>query len=305
MKTIFFAVLSLIIALPAYAQEKTAGVKELSDRLDAFEGALKDVQKKLSNNYVGKAKMKIESVDNIDALVMLLQEIEQRVQELTGESEQLRFDMESLNKTAETLRADMNLRFAAVEEKEKKLDERLSAIENAINKAKEEQEKAERARVAAEKKKKAEAAAKVKAEKQRKEKLKADFGDKKPKELYDEALAQLNKKEYKDAIAKFAAFLELHPKNDLAGNAQYWMGEGYYAQGLYEKAAVAFADGYKNHTNSPKAPDLLFKLGMTMARLKKKEEACVAFDSFEKTYPKMSEAMKKQITAETKKLSCK
>lgn len=308
MKVFLAFFLSFFFLIPsAFAenkiQEKEQEIKELSERLDTFDNALKDVQKKLSNYHVGR--MKIENVNNIDGLVMLLQEIEQRVQELTGESEQWRFRLESIESSMETLKADYELRFKTMEEQNKAVSDRLTVIETQINKAKEEKKKAEQAKIVAEKKRKEKVAAAAKAEKARKEKIKADYGSKKPKELYDEALTQLNKKEYKGAREKFNAFLELYPKNDLAGNAQYWLGESYYAQGLYDKAVVAFADGYKNYSSGAKAPDLLFKLGITMARLKKTKEACVAFESFEKTYPKVSSVLKKQIVAEKKKLECK
>ena len=31
----------------------------------------------------------------------------------------------------------------------------------------------------------------------------------------------------------------------MAGNAQYWLGETYYARGKYMEAASTFAEGYK------------------------------------------------------------
>ena len=50
--------------------------------------------------------------------------------------------------------------------------------------------------------------------------------------------------------------------------------------------------------------DNLFKLGVTMARLNKKDEACIAFKNFAKEYPKVSDSMKKRLEKEVQKLSC-
>ena len=73
---------------------------------------------------------------------------------------------------------------------------------------------------------------------------------------------------------------------------------------MYSKAAVAFAEGFQNYRDSQKAPDNLFKLGVTMAKLKKKDEACIAFKNFTKEYPKVSDSMKKRLETEVQKLSC-
>ena len=283
------------IVLTAQAQT----TQELSSRLDDLENALKSVQKKLSENYIGRPKL--NKIDNVDALIMHLQEIQMHIETVTNDVETLRFEISALKKETEKINADTTMRFKELEGKLAKTDERAAAAEAVILKAQEEKLAQERA-LAKEKEKEA---ARIQAEKNRQNKLKKDYGAKKPKTLYNEALEALNKKEYVKAQKMFAAFLELHPQNELAGNAQYWQGESYYAQGKFETAAVSFADGYKNYKNSAKAPDLLFKLGMTLARLKKKSEACVAFDSFSKQYPKVSEAMKKQLETETKKLSCK
>ena len=127
----------------------------------------------------------------------------------------------------------------------------------------------------------------------------------KPNELYKSAFSALKKNDYKNAERRFEAFTILFPKHNLAGNAQYWMGESFYARGNYEQAAIAFADGFKMFRNSQKAPDNLLKLGLTMARLNKKKEACIAFKTFSKEYPKVSDAMKKRLEKEAQKVGCK
>ena len=67
--------------------------------------------------------------------------------------------------------------------------------------------------------------------------------------------------------AGFKAFVQRNPQHVLAGNAQYWLGETYYARRDYQNAMVAFAEGYKAYKTSPKGPDNLLKLGVTLAVL--------------------------------------
>ncbi len=69
----------------------------------------------------------------------------------------------------------------------------------------------------------------------------------------------------------FETFLQSNPKHVLAGNAQYWLGESYYARKDYQNAMTAFAEGYKNYKTSPKGPDNLLKLGLTLAVMRPQE----------------------------------
>ena len=39
--------------------------------------------------------------------------------------------------------------------------------------------------------------------------------------------------DYPAAEAAFKEFVEAHPKDPMAGNAQYWLGETYYPQPLH------------------------------------------------------------------------
>ncbi|MBR4127502.1 MAG: tol-pal system protein YbgF [Alphaproteobacteria bacterium] len=298
----FFCFLIGFLVLSGTAGAVDESVNDLSDRLDRMEDALKGVQKKLSNNYVGSAKRPsgdIESVsdDKADVLLLQLQEAEQTLRQLTGEVETVRFKQEELQNRIDRVNADTAVRFSEMEKK-------LAAAEDKIKKMEEEKNSAEKARKEAEKKKKEQAAAAAKAAKNKEAELKEIYGKKTAKELYDQAFSSIKKKDHKAAQAEFEAFLMLHPKNALAGNAQYWLGESFFARSMYQKAAVAFAEGFKNYRESQKAPDNLFKLGVTMAKMNKKEEACVAFKNFTKEYPKDSDTMKRRLEAEVRKLSC-
>ena len=47
---------------------------------------------------------------------------------------------------------------------------------------------------------------------------------------YEAALNQFKAGKYKDAAAGFAAFVQKYPASSLAPNAQYWLGNAWYAQ---------------------------------------------------------------------------
>lgn len=103
-------------------------------------------------------------------------------------------------------------------------------------------------------------------------------------DAYRDAFNLLKKADYPAAEVAFQTFLKQHADTEYAGNAQYWLGETYYVRGQFEKAAVAFADGYKKYRKGPKAPDSLLKLGFSMRKLNQNDKACAALDQFLKEF---------------------
>lgn len=124
------------------------------------------------------------------------------------------------------------------------------------------------------------------------------------KTIYQEGLEALKAGNDKLAEEKFNTILTKFSEDDLAGNAQYWLGEVYYGRKDFTKAAVAFAKGYEKY-KGPKGPDSLLKLGMSMRELKKNEEACVAFISLPKEFPKAEPTILNRAKSEAAKLNCK
>ncbi len=301
MKKNFFVFLFMGTLFITPVKAATINIGDLADRLDHIEEALKGVQKKLSNNYVGSTKQpdkdNPDSGDKLDAMLMQLQETEQSLRQVTGELETIKFAQDGMQEKLDRINADMSVRFTEMEKK-------LQAAQEKIKNLEDEKAMAEKAKKEAEKKKKEQQAADEKNARQKEQQIKDKYGKKTPKELYDDAFASIKKQQYKTAQAQFEAFLALYPKDALAGNAQYWLGESFFARSMFSQAAVAFAEGFKNYRDSQKAPDNLFKLGVTMAKLKKKEEACIAFKNFTKEYPKVSDSMKKRLDKEVQKLSC-
>lgn len=123
-------------------------------------------------------------------------------------------------------------------------------------------------------------------------------------EQYNHAFGLLKQANYPAAEAALKAFVEAHPKDQMAGNAQYWLGETYYTRSRYMEAATAFAEGYKRYPKSPKAPDGLLKLGMSLARANQKQNACVALAQLDHDFPRAAASVKERASTEKKKLGC-
>lgn len=126
-----------------------------------------------------------------------------------------------------------------------------------------------------------------------------------PKELYEKALNDLKANKLSDADTKFSQFLTTYPKDALAGNAQYWLGEVYYKQQNFAKAAVAFKEGYSKYPEGTKGPDCLLKLGLSMKALGKKDEACTAFTNLPTIFGKVNPDISSRAKKEAETLACK
>jgi tol-pal system protein YbgF len=110
--------------------------------------------------------------------------------------------------------------------------------------------------------------------------------------------------DYAGAERGFRSFVQRNPQSPLAGSAEYWLGETYYARRDYSNALTAYAEGYKVYKSSPKGPDNLLKLGITLAALGRKPDACAIFARFTHDYPRATDLQKRRVEQERQKNQC-
>ena len=70
----------------------------------------------------------------------------------------------------------------------------------------------------------------------------------------------------------FSQFLEKFSEHTLRLNAQYWLGETYFIQGQYEKAAISFSQAYQTYsaykeTQNDINPQVIAKAPYALAKL--------------------------------------
>jgi len=90
---------------------------------------------------------------------------------------------------------------------------------------------------------------------------------------YAHAFESLKATDYAGAITRFRDMLRTYPQSQLAGNAQYWLGEAYYVTHDYDNAAASFRAVGEQYPQSPKVPDALLKLGLTQIDQRKPADA--------------------------------
>ncbi len=125
-----------------------------------------------------------------------------------------------------------------------------------------------------------------------------------PREKYMSAFGLLRQGKYDIASSALRQFIEQHNDDPLASNARYWLGETYYVRGSFVEAAETFLEGYQTDPQGPKAPDALLKLGMSLASLEKKSEACAAFQKLRGDYPDAPAGLKSTLQREWQKNGC-
>lgn len=123
-------------------------------------------------------------------------------------------------------------------------------------------------------------------------------------EAYNQYYALLLQAEYAQAEIGFKDFISKYPHHNLTSNAYYWLGEAYFVQKEYKKAAEQFLGGYKKFPKGNKAADNLLKLGITMKSLEKKQEACAVFDRLRREIPEIPGYIKRGLEKEENALQC-
>jgi tol-pal system protein YbgF len=125
------------------------------------------------------------------------------------------------------------------------------------------------------------------------------------REHYDYATSlMLQQQNFGAAETALREFVTVHPTDPLAGDAHYWLGETFYVRKDFQQAAFVFADAFQKYPDGKKAPDSLFKLGMSLSELGKTKEACTAFDRLTRNFPKAPAHLKSRIEVQQRKLKC-
>lgn len=124
------------------------------------------------------------------------------------------------------------------------------------------------------------------------------------KDLYQVGYSHVLSGDYKSAEVEFKDFITRYPKSARAADASFWLGEAQYSQERYKDAAETFLKAYQGYGKSSKGPEILLKLGMSLAALGNKDTACATLREVNKRYPDASKAVQSKSASEQKRLAC-
>ncbi len=106
--------------------------------------------------------------------------------------------------------------------------------------------------------------------------------------LFKQAQSSYRSRDFSGAVSGFRSFVTRHRKHELADDAQFLLGEAYYAQGSWKQAAQSYLAGYQNFPDSDKRGSNLLKLGMSLNKLGQKKKACSTFAEVNKKFGKQA-----------------
>ena len=116
---------------------------------------------------------------------------------------------------------------------------------------------------------------------------------------YEEAWKSLERRNYREAIARLNEFLKKHPQSEFADNAQYWIGESYYALKKFDQAILEFDAVRRKYPGGEKVPAALLKQGFAFAELGDKVDARLILQELIARYPQSKEAVKAKEKVKT------
>ena len=121
---------------------------------------------------------------------------------------------------------------------------------------------------------------------------------------YKAAYGHVLSGDYNVAEQEFRQYIDSYPNSSRSADANFWLGEALYSQGKYNDAAKTFLNAHQKYSGSEKAPEMLLKLGMSLAALDNKDTACATLREVTKRYPKASKAVTGKVASEEKRLAC-
>jgi len=107
-------------------------------------------------------------------------------------------------------------------------------------------------------------------------------------EHYGNALNLFRIGQYDGAREGFQSYLERYPKSALADNAQFWLGECYYAEKSYGEAIAAYEKTIKDYPKSDKVSSAMLKQGMAFIELGDSTAGKILLKKVVKEYPSMT-----------------
>ena len=109
---------------------------------------------------------------------------------------------------------------------------------------------------------------------------------------YQQQYGMLRAGDVDGALDGFRQFIVRYPDIPLAANAQYWVGECFYAKRNFSQAILEFERVYQQYPSSKKVPAALLKIGYSNLELQQPEIARAIFRQLVRSYPQSPEAAK-------------
>jgi tol-pal system protein YbgF len=304
-----------ILVIVFFANISFAQQDKMNELLDKLEKIQQDIQTLEKAVYSKNPTLSSDSVVVNEALTRQLSkisELEKQIQEMTSKFEENNYKTQQLSDRLNKVSNDSQFRFQQLENN-KAISEKVSAPKEVIvEKTPVVVKKNENNILNSEEIDKEQNVIEEKKVQSDNIKLKEKVSKPRTKVLPKVSIAEqykyatniMKSGDFEKAEIAFKEFVDTHSKHELAGSAQFWYAETFYIRQLYDDAAAAFLEGYQKYPNSPKAPENLLKLGVTLAELGEIEQGCKMIINLKIAYPKTDASILQKSSYEKKRFNC-
>lgn len=282
------AALSALVPASGWTQAVSVDATSLVRRLDAIEKRLGTVESQRAARSSGSALVPMSAsagTYSVNDLEQRLGDLENEVSQQSGGSDRVQFAIEKLAKRFDDFSKDMDLRLNDIEGRLHKVEgSSVAAVAPAA---------APVAVAPGPAAASATASAAAPAEKKTTSAVAATAAvpaGLSAADLYNKAYAYMGATDYANAQLWLTEFVKRYPKDKLADNAWYWLGEVQLVQNNPSGAVVSFRNGLQAFPKGQKAPGNLYKMGVALDQLKQPALAKGAWEKLMKDYPASEEA---------------
>lgn len=109
---------------------------------------------------------------------------------------------------------------------------------------------------------------------------------------FSQGLSRVNAQQYKGAVQSLKQFIASNPQSRYADDAQFWVGESYFALQDYPKAIAEFQRVIKKYPKSDKVPGSLLKQGFSFFEMQAFDDAKAFLSKLVSKYPRSDSAIR-------------
>jgi tol-pal system protein YbgF len=121
-------------------------------------------------------------------------------------------------------------------------------------------------------------------------------GDQPGEDEYRTALALVEQQNCAEAVPRLRSYLRKYPDTPLSDNAQYWIGECYYAQRDFNNAILAFYDVTRRYPKGDRVCAAMLKQGLAFAELGDAADARIVLERLIHSHPECEEVNQARAT---------
>lgn len=121
---------------------------------------------------------------------------------------------------------------------------------------------------------------------------------------YNAAYEGILRGDYAFAEDQFRQFIDLYPQDARVADATNWLGEALLKRQAYDEAAEVLLQGFESYKTSPRAPEMLLKLGLALYGADEPEAACRTYAEIDKRYVDTPAEFRQQLAQEKARAQC-